>query len=252
LSIALNSSNPDGWTASGSTSAAFQNVGGTPPVNTSTIVSLAGLTATNLASSLLSQLNGSVNNYTVSYDQTSGALNIGISAAGSSAGIASIASSNNTVQETVPSDSPDAGLSDFNVFTSDGTTNGSTSLNVTVGSLTTASVGTTNGSAGVDLSATNLLSKSAAASTLTTITAAVNDISSQRGAVGANVNRLAATASDESTTQVNLTSAMDSTQNADIGKTVANMTQYNILQSTGMVALQQANQAQQAVLKLMQ
>ena len=40
--------------------------------------------------------------------------------------------------------------------------------------------------------------------------------------------------------------------NADIGKTVAAMTQYNILQSTGMAALQQANQAQQSVLKLLQ
>jgi flagellin-like hook-associated protein FlgL len=39
---------------------------------------------------------------------------------------------------------------------------------------------------------------------------------------------------------------------ADVGKTVTSMTQYNILQSTGMAALQQANQAQQAVLKLLQ
>ena len=50
----------------------------------------------------------------------------------------------------------------------------------------------------------------------------------------------------------NLQSAVNSIQNADIGKTVANMTQYNVLQSTGMAALQQANQAQQAVLKLVQ
>jgi len=252
LSIALKPSNPDGWTASSSTSAAYQNVGGTAPVNTSTVVSLAGLTPTNLASSLLSQLNSSASNYTVSYDQTTGALSIGISGAGTSAGITSISSSNNSVEETVPADSPDAGLSDFDVFTSDGTSNGSASLDVTVGSLTSAGVGTANGGAGVDLSASNLLTKSAASSTLTLITAAVNDISSQRGSVGANINSLTATASDESATQINLTSAMDSTQNADIGKTVANMTEYNILQSTGMVALQQANQWQQAVLKLIQ
>jgi flagellin-like hook-associated protein FlgL len=50
----------------------------------------------------------------------------------------------------------------------------------------------------------------------------------------------------------NLQSASNSIQNADIGKTVANMTQYNVLQSTGMAALQQSNQAQQAVLKLVQ
>ena len=55
------------------------------------------------------------------------------------------------------------------------------------------------------------------------------------------------------TSQVqNLTSASNSIMNADVGKTVASMTQYNILQSTGMAALQQANQSQQAVLKLRQ
>ena len=50
----------------------------------------------------------------------------------------------------------------------------------------------------------------------------------------------------------NLQSAVNNLANADIGKTVANMTQYNVLQSTGMAALQQSNQAQQAVLKLVQ
>jgi len=50
----------------------------------------------------------------------------------------------------------------------------------------------------------------------------------------------------------NLQSADNSISNADIGKTVANLTQYNILQSTGLSALQQSNQASQAVLKLLQ
>ena len=50
----------------------------------------------------------------------------------------------------------------------------------------------------------------------------------------------------------NLQSAANGLQNADIGKTVANLTQYNVLQQTGIAALQQANQAQQNVLKLVQ
>ena len=54
-------------------------------------------------------------------------------------------------------------------------------------------------------------------------------------------------------TQVqNLQSASNSIEDADIGATVAQMTQFNILQSTGMAALQQANSAQQNVLKLLQ
>ena len=56
----------------------------------------------------------------------------------------------------------------------------------------------------------------------------------------------------ESTAVTNLTSAMDSIQNADIGQTVAQMTQNNVLEQTGMAALSQSNQIQQNVLKLVQ
>jgi flagellin len=63
---------------------------------------------------------------------------------------------------------------------------------------------------------------------------------------------LTADTSVENTEVSNLTSAQNNVQNADIGKTVANMTQYNVLEQTGMAALSQSNQAQQAVLKLIQ
>jgi flagellin len=140
----------------------------------------------------------------------------------------------------------------MNIFTSDGTANGATNLDVTVGSLTTANLGKSNASTGANLASTNLNSQASSASALNLITTAVDGISSQRGTVGANINRLLATATDIGTEQINLTSASNSILNADIGKTVANMTQYNILQSTGMAAMQQSNQAQQAVLKLLQ
>jgi flagellin len=98
----------------------------------------------------------------------------------------------------------------------------------------------------------DLLSVSDAKSALTAITAAINTVSATRGSLGADINQLTA-ASNVMTSQVqNLQSADNGIMNADIGKTVANMTQYNVLQSTGMSALQQANQAQQAVLKLLQ
>jgi flagellin len=82
--------------------------------------------------------------------------------------------------------------------------------------------------------------------------ASINTVASWRGDIGASINRLNAAASDASNTVQNLQSAENGVVNADIGKTVANMTQYNVLQSTGMAALQQSNQAQQAVLKLVQ
>ncbi len=104
-----------------------------------------------------------------------------------------------------------------------------------------------NGTAGVDL---NTPTDSQAA--LVAMTTAINTISQSRGSLGADINQLTA-ASNVMTSQVqNLQSADNGLMNADIGKTVANMTQYNVLQSTGMSALQQANQAQQAVLKLLQ
>jgi flagellin len=99
---------------------------------------------------------------------------------------------------------------------------------------------------------TDLLNTGNAAIALTTLTAAINQVSAQRGTIGASVNQLTAASSVMTNEVQNLTSAQNSIQNADIGKTVANMTQYNVLQSTGMAALQQSNQAQQAVLKLLQ
>jgi flagellin-like hook-associated protein FlgL len=238
LFITLNSGNTDGVTSFTTTgSSVNQSVGGTPAVNTPKTVDLTGVTIANLQSSILTQLNSSGSNYTVTYDQNSGALNISISAAGTSAGITSIASSGNNAVETAPAGT--AGLSAFNVFTSDGTASGGYSLDVTVGSLTTANLGKSNGTSGTNLSSANLNSQASAAAALNLITAAVDGISSQRGTVGANINRLIATASDIGTEQINLTSASNSILNADIGK-------------SGMASLQQANQAQQAVLKLLQ
>ena len=63
---------------------------------------------------------------------------------------------------------------------------------------------------------------------------------------------MTATEGVQNTEVQNLTSAQNNVQNADIGKTVANMTQYNVLEQTGMAAMSQSNQAQQAVLKLLQ
>jgi flagellin len=98
----------------------------------------------------------------------------------------------------------------------------------------------------------DLLSVTDAQAALTAVTKAINTVSATRGVIGADINQLSA-ASNVMTSQVqNLQSADNGIMNADIGKTVANMTQYNILQSTGMSALQQANQAQQSVLKLLQ
>ena len=152
-------------------------------------------------------------------------------------------SSNDAVLGTM---SAAAGTNNSNtVFISDGTTTGAanTEITTTIDSLSATSL---------NLSSTDLSSAADAQSALTAINAAINQVSAQRGAIGASVNRLQAASTVMNTQVQNLQSATNSIDNADIGQTVANMTQYNILQSTGMAALQQSNQAQQSVLKLLQ
>ena len=136
------------------------------------------------------------------------------------------------------------------VYLGDGVTTGAanTQISTVIKALNTAVTG--NSVSG--LSGTSLSSASNAQSALTAITSAINLVSAQRGDIGASINRLSAASAVESNAVSNLQSATNNIENADIGKTVANMTQYNVLQSTGMAALQQSNQAQQAVLKLVQ
>jgi len=140
------------------------------------------------------------------------------------------------------------------VYTSDGTTGGSNTTTTTIAGLTTALLGLTST---VDTTpgtttATDLSTAAGAQSALTAITAAISTVAADRGAIGASVNQLTATSNVENTEVTNLTSAKNTVQNADVGQTVAQMTQYNVLEQTGMAALSQSNQAQQAVLKLLQ
>jgi flagellin len=131
----------------------------------------------------------------------------------------------------------------LDTFTSDGTTAGTNTLSTTIGALSSTTLA---------LNTTDLTSATNAQAALTAISAAVSSVAASRGSIGAAVNQLTASVAVQNTEVTNLTSAENNVQNADIGKTVAQMTQYNVLQQTGMAALSQSNQAQQAVLKLLQ
>lgn len=100
--------------------------------------------------------------------------------------------------------------------------------------------------------ASSLTSNASASAALTALTTAISTVAAYRGTVGAAINQLQSASNIMNTQVQNLQSAENDIMNADVGKTVAHMTQYNVLQSTGMAALQQSNQAQQAVLKLVQ
>ena len=129
------------------------------------------------------------------------------------------------------------------VFTSDGTSSGSNTLSTSISALS---------SSALSLSTQSLTTTTTAKTALTAITDAISTVAKSRGAIGSAINSLTHDEGVENTEVQNLTSAQNNVQNADIGTTVANMTQYNVLEQTGMAALSQSNAAQQSVLKLLQ
>jgi flagellin len=133
------------------------------------------------------------------------------------------------------------------VYMGDGTSAGSQSVTTSISALTTGS-----GGLGLGVTANALEGTTTAASELALINTAISTIAGDRGTIGANVNQLNAASNVMNNQIQNLTSAESGISDADIGTTVANMSKYNTLQQTGISALQQANQASQSILKLLQ
>jgi flagellin len=106
----------------------------------------------------------------------------------------------------------------------------------------------TGGSAG---SINDLLTQSDATAALSLIDGAVAAVAALRGNIGATVNRLQSASNVINNQVQNLTSAENAVTAADIPTAVANLTQFSILEQTGISALAQANQQQQLVLKLL-
>jgi flagellin len=142
------------------------------------------------------------------------------------------------------------GSSGANVFISDGdvTNPEYNTISVQVGKLSTSQIGTNT----TTLDSADLGSSSGAASALTVINNAISDVAAMRGTIGAGINRLNSATNVINTQVQNLTSAQSSIQDANVGLVVANLSKYQILEQTGISALAQANQNQQAVLKLLQ
>ncbi len=112
--------------------------------------------------------------------------------------------------------------------------------------------GGTNVVAGTVNMPNDLNTASDAQTTLTYINQAISDVASQRGNIGAEINRLQAASNVESVQVQNLTSAEDSIMAANIPQQVTNLSEYSILNQSGISALAQANSAQQSILKLLQ
>ena len=136
--------------------------------------------------------------------------------------------------------------STMNVFLSDSTPVGSSTIGVTLSQFDS------NNMNGISLANDNLQTAASSQTALTDINNAISQVSALRGNIGASVNRLQAAGNVISAQIQNLTSAQSDITSADIPTEVANLTKYSILNQTGISALAQANQMQQAVLKLLQ
>ncbi|MGB0039923.1 MAG: flagellin, partial [Terriglobales bacterium] len=98
----------------------------------------------------------------------------------------------------------------------------------------------------------DLLTNSDAQTALTLINGAVASVAALRGNIGSTVNRLQSASNVINDQTQNLTSAENDVTAADIPTAVAKLSQYSILEQTGISALAQANQQSQLVLKLLQ
>ncbi|MFZ1009033.1 MAG: flagellin [Candidatus Sulfotelmatobacter sp.] len=145
-----------------------------------------------------------------------------------------------------------AGVTATNIFLSDSTAIGSSQIGVTIGGLSTAAITNGSGAQAVNLASTDLSTQGDAQTALTALNAAITNIASVRGTLGASVNRLTAASNVLNSQVQNLTSAENTITAADIPAAVANLTKLSILEQTGISALAQANQQQQLVLKLLQ
>lgn len=138
------------------------------------------------------------------------------------------------------------------VYLTDATATGSSSISISVGALASSSIGFSAGLTPVSLSADDLTTDTNAQAALTDINSAIANVAADRGALGAIMNRLQSASNVISNQVQNLTQAESTIRSADISQEVASMSKYSILQQTGIAALQQSNQMQQSVLKLLQ
>ena len=138
------------------------------------------------------------------------------------------------------------------IFLSDSSAASNSTIAVTVGTL--ASNALNNGAGGTVNIFTDTLTGNdgtSATTALGDINKAIAGVASVRGSIGAGINRLQAAVNVMNNQVQNLTSAEDQITAANIPQQVANLSQYTILNQSGISALAQANSAQQSILSLL-
>ncbi len=147
------------------------------------------------------------------------------------------------------------GTATTDIFLSDSTSVGASTISVSVPGLASASLD--HGASLVSISGDSLTGADDATAitnakkALTDVNQAVANIAAIRGDLGAGINRLQSAVNVINNQSQNLSAAEDGIRAADIAQEVANLTKFSILNQTGISALAQANQTQQQVLALL-
>jgi len=126
-----------------------------------------------------------------------------------------------------------------------GDLSGASSIAVTIATIDATHVGDVN------ISTASLTTQDGAAAALTTLRDALNGVSSQRGDIGAGINRLQSAAAVLQTTSQNTQAAESAVRDANVAQEVSRLVSYQILAQSGVAALAQANTNSQVVLNLM-
>ncbi len=126
--------------------------------------------------------------------------------------------------------------------------NAGQTITLSIGSMQGAQIG----SHGVDALTIGIASQGAANSAITEIDTAIADVDSERGELGAVMNRLESTIANLSNVSENISASRSRIMDADIAQETSEMTKNNILQQAGVSVLSQANQSTQLALGLLQ
>ncbi len=131
--------------------------------------------------------------------------------------------------------------------------NAGQTIGVTIAAATTSALGNmSTNSVPVDtVTAAGVTTRASASNAISTIDAAIGQVDTIRGDLGAVQNRFESTIANLSNVSENLSAARSRILDADIAQETSDMTKYNILQQAGVSILAQANQAPQLALSLL-
>jgi len=125
------------------------------------------------------------------------------------------------------------------------------SIAVTINMITVNGPGTSATLGGIDLTTLDLTTMAGARSALTGIKTALASVASNRGTIGAGINRLQAAVAVLMNQSQNSQAAESTIRDANIAEEVSNLTKYQILAQSGLASLAQANATAQNVLSLL-